>query len=527
MRLLPASRAVSLHIAALTVAALALFAAPRQANAQDSVACDACASCTTALAQPRARVHIEQDLTASTAGACITVAGANAQFDGRGHTVRLSGAATVGVQVSGASVLLRNVNVTGAGVGIQVAGTERTTIFNATIDTRDVGIRVNGSRSVRIARSQLRGSHVGIAFGDATGTTCPDSPMRSPGAVIARNLIEHTGTAITACDAAPVLTDNVIVRNLAGVVLGAPSRGTDSGPGADAPYDPCVCAPPYEHVHAGTTLLYSSGCGSCQVHEGWLPDLHSAHHDIVARETGREHIQSGQQFDDFMAQCVPEIWDSLGIPGCVPNYSCQANNIVSKNREGAEDLRLEAQLDSPEQVAQFADACEAAARSNYREGASCVRYALRGNVVCGNRGGDILAAAGARRFGGAHNACGSASGWADEGATGCAQPCPSTLPTSADAPAPSGQMAAGAGHDAPAPAPTAAPTPTPAPSPVVVAPPTNGNAPVAVAAAAPAHDATAPSSPAQNGGGPSKTLLIVVCLLGIAGLVGFALTRPG
>ncbi len=516
--------------AAVAALALALLAVPTPAGAQDSVACDACASCTTALAQPRARAHLEGDLAgAGAAGACIVVAGQNAQFDGRGHTIRTASAGSIAVQVTGPGVLVRNVNATGAGVGIDIASAERVTVYHATLDTHEVGIRISAARSVRIARSHIAGARVGIAFGEPAGGQCPAATLRSPGAVIARNVLERNGTGIAACEAAPVLTDNVVVRNQVGLVLGAPARGADGGPGVDAPYDPCLCAPPLDHVRPSTTILYSSGCGGCQVHEGWLPDLRRAGHDIRVRETGLANVAAGQRFDDYVAQCIPEISDSLGIPGCVPNYACPASDVVFKIRQGAEGLRYEARLDSPDDVGRFAEACVAAARANYGEGAACVRRAVRGNVVCGNRSGDIHAAAGARRYGGAGNSCGSAEGWADEGATGCAQPCPSTLPTSADAPAPSANTGEQprVAPPPPAPAQAAALPPPPPPPPAQAA-----HAPSA-ADAGPAVRAAAPDSDSQGGtreptsGGTSSTWIMVACLAGIAGLVIFALRRPG
>ncbi|MEI8255033.1 MAG: hypothetical protein WCJ30_05110 [Deltaproteobacteria bacterium] len=516
-------------LVAVLAVALAVLTGPRAARAQESVACDACASCTTALAQPRARAHIEHDLeSAGATGACIVVAGQNAQFDARGHAIRTAGAGSIGVQVTGQGVLVRNVNVTGAGVGIDVAGAERVTVFHATLDTHEIGIRVTAARSVRIARSHIAGARVGIAFGEAAGAQCPAAVLRSPGAVIARNVLERNGTAIAACEAAPVLTDNVIVRNQIGLVLGAPSRGAD-GPGADGPYDPCLCAPPLDHVRTGTTILYSSGCGGCQVHEGWLPDLRRGGHDIRARETGLANVAAGQRFDDYVAQCVPEIADSLGIPGCVPNYACPATDVVFKIRQGADGMRYEARLDSPDDVARFATACEAGARANYGEGAACVRRAVRGNVVCGNRNGDIHAAAGARRSVGAGNSCGTADGWTDEGATGCAQPCPTTLPTTADAP-PAGADTPEQPHAAAppaAPAPTAAVPPTAPPSTVAQAPSAADAGPVARAATSDTGSEGRARAPAPAERSNSSTMIIVACLAGIAGLVFFALRRPG
>lgn len=456
-------------------------------------------------------------------GACVVVAGANAWFDARGHAIRTISAGSIGVQITGPGVLVRNVTVTGAGVGIDVAGADRTTVYHATLDAHAIGIRVTAARSVRVARSHIAGARVGIAFGEPTGSQCPAAVLRSPGAVVARNVLEHNGTGLAACEAAPVLTDNVIVHNQVGVVLGAPSRGADGGPGADGPYDPCLCAPPLDHVRPGTTVLYSSGCGGCQVHEGWLPELRRGGHDVRVRETGLANAAAGQRFDDYVSQCIPEIADSLGIPGCVPNYACPATDVVFKIRQGAEGLRYEARLDAPDDVARFAQACDAAARANYGEGAACVRHAVRGNTVCGNRGGDVHAAPGARRSGGAGNSCTTVDGWNDDGSTGCAQPCPNTLPATADAP-PAGTDTGGPLHAAPAPSLIAA-------APV---PPSNpGAQPSSAADAGPVVRATAsrrasegePGEPASQGN--RSTLILIACLAGIAGLVFFALRRPG
>lgn len=509
------------------LATLVVLGVTSTAAAQDSTACDSCASCTTALAAPRARAHIESDLEITGGGACVVIAGANAQFDGRNHIIRGTASTNIAVQVNGASVLVRNVHAVGPGVGIEVNHAARTTVFRAVLETRDTGIRVTAADSLRVVRAQIRTARVGLAFGQPTGSTCAAAPLASVGAVVTRSVFERNATAIAACDAAPVLTDNLVVNNQYGVILGEPSRGTAAGPGADAPFDPCLCAPSLDHVVATTTVLYSSGCGGCQVHEGWLPDLRRSGHDIRARETGLEHLAEGQRFDDFVAQCVPEISDSLGIPGCVPNYACQASDTVFKLREGTDQLRFEARLDSSDDVAHFAETCAAFARQHYRSGGggSCVRHALRGNIVCSNRAGDIVAAAGARRYGGAGNSCGNAGGWADEGAAGCAQPCPSTLPTTADAPSPSGENQAAQAHVAPAPAPepAVAPAPAPAPNPTPVAAAPSANA----RQAAPSDGATPASAPRDEGLTGGKMALMIACLVGIAGLVFFALRKPG
>jgi hypothetical protein len=186
-------------------------------------------------------------------------------------------------------------------------------------------------------------------------------------------------------------------------------------------------------VHQGTTLLFSSGCGGCQVHEGWLPQVRASGHDVRLRETGAEHAAQTARFDAFMARCAPEVIDAVGVPGCVPNYACVADGRVFKVRSGENSVAHEVELNSAEDVGRFASQCAQDASRFYRaRGGACVRFQLRGNTVCGNRAADVRAAAGARRFGGgANDACGTAENWGEEGGAspdaGCARPCPASL----------------------------------------------------------------------------------------------------
>jgi hypothetical protein len=323
---------------------------------------------------------------------------------------------------------------------------------------------------VRIVRVRVQGGRVGLAFGDVAAGRCAPSVLRSPGAVVRRSHVEGADVGVAACDAQPVLMDNVLVRNGVGLVLGAPGRAP--GDGAHAVWDACACAPTLDGVRATTTLLYSSGCGGCQVHESWLPALRAQGHEIRVRETGRGHEAEGQRFDDFARRCAPELTDVLGIPGCVPNYACLADGAAAKLRRG-EGLDLEVHLDSAEDVARFATGCRETAARRFQRGGDCVRHALAGNLVCANRSSDIRAAPGAARLGGEGNACGHVEGWSEGGHEGCERPCPPELPALAPpvvlpaqataAPVPTTAPEAGSPPVAPTPARTAATPAAPAP----------------------------------------------------------------
>jgi hypothetical protein len=421
-------RPVPFRLAAPATLLLSLLAHAPAARAQDATGCDSCESCTTALAAPQARVALSRDLEATGAGPCIVVRGVGAQIDGREHAIRAGAVGVpVGVRVEGPGAFVRNVRVVGTAVGIEVAGAAHVTLFHDTIEATDTGIRVTAAEDLRIQRAQVAGGRVGIAFGELAGERCPEGArLRSPGAVVHRTHVEGAGIGLAACDAVPVLTENILVHNDVGLLLGAPVAGVGAAREV-APVDACVCAPALDHVRAGTTLLFSSGCGGCMVHEGWLPGLRASGHDIRLRETGTANAAAQQRFDAFVTHCAPEVVDALGIPGCVPNYACLANGRVFKTRRGENAVDHEAELDSAEAVARFAEACVAAAAEHYRPGQACVRHQLRGNTVCGSRRVDIRAASGAQRFGGTGDACNTTEGWR-EGATGCASPCPAELP---------------------------------------------------------------------------------------------------
>lgn len=402
----------------------ALLAAPR-ARAGEAV-CDSCAACSAALAVPRVRVVLGKDVEAAGEAACVVVRGAGAQLDGLEHTIRAA-AGGVAVRVEAAGALVKNLHVEGGAEGIDVAGAPGATLFHDWIDGPSVGVRVARADGLRIERSFVRAKALGVSFGANDDGACPPGArVESPGAVVTRTRIEGAAIGLAACDALPVLSRDEIVRNEIGVVLGAPSPGAGAEERWRAPFDPCACAPELDRVRAGTTLLWSSGCGGCQVHEGWLPELREQKHDVRARETGASAAAASERFDAYSDRCAPALTDVLGIPGCVPNYACVASGAVWKTRRGDRLLDSDGTLASPEDVARFAEACEAAAAIAYRPNGACVRAALVSNVICDSRRLDVRAAPGSP-LAGMNDACGRAEGFHDVGAAACAKPCPAEL----------------------------------------------------------------------------------------------------
>jgi hypothetical protein len=236
-------------------------------------------------------VEVTGDFDVTGPGPCVVVRGAGAQLNGQEHTIRTQGLGGVAVRIEGAGASVRNLQTHAVSVGVEVAGAQDVTLYHLRIEAREVGVAVRAAPNFRMHRSRVSARRVGIAFGEPTAGRCPDGQtVQSPGAVVRRSWIEGAAVGIAACDALPVLSQNVITRNDVGLLLGAPARGlTTSGPAgeaASAPFDACLCAPALDGVRLDTTLLFSSGCGGCQVHEGWLPTLRAAGHDIRARETG-------------------------------------------------------------------------------------------------------------------------------------------------------------------------------------------------------------------------------------------------
>jgi len=499
-------RSVSMRGAFAAVALSAVLTLSLPVLAQEAVPCDACASCTAALAAPRARVALDRDLTvASGAGPCLVVRGANAQFDGLEHTLHVADAGATSVRVEAAGVTVRNVHVDGGAVGITVAPQgDRCALLHNTLAVASVGVRIDGARGTRVLRHRITRGRVGVGFGVGDDGQCARGPARVAGAVVASNYIEGADTGVLACDTVPLLAENIIVRNGVGVNL-AVAEGVA---GVD---DPCVCSPSLAEARPGTALLYSSGCGGCVVHEGWVPDLRRAGNDIRVRETRREHLDQARRFDDYVALCAPEILDALGIPGCVPNYACVGNLTVAKRRGNNDALEMPVRLGGPEDVGNFVQTCRTDAQRDYTRGAQCSRFALRGNTLCGNARGDIQAVEGARRFQGRDNACARALGWGDGAAVGCARACPAELPSAPSVAVPVANAGAGGAAAAVA-APNAAQG--------IVAP-------VAVVTPSANEPARAGRSTARSGEAGTRAVLLVASLVGIALLVANAMRGTG
>ncbi|MCB9548156.1 MAG: hypothetical protein H6706_20255 [Myxococcales bacterium] len=386
---------------------LLLLLLPGLAAAGPRTPCDGCEACTTALATPGAEVELTADLTA-TGAACVVVRGAGATFNSQGHSIT---GGSVGLRVEAPDVLLRRPILRGGRLEVAAA---RTTLLAADLQGADVGLLADGAPALRVVRSTIQAKAVGIALGRPTGGTCPGTGDRSPGAVLRRVTVRGATVGVAACEGQPLIMDSTLTGNGLGLLLGA---------GLAAPTDPCVCAPGLEGVSPGTTLFFSSGCGGCQVHEGFLPDVLAQGQDVLLRKTGPESKDATAAFDAVIRRCAPEITDAIGIPGCVPNYACLASGEVAKRREG-DRLAVDHSLASAADVAAFAAQCRAAADARFAP--TCPATPLIGNTVCGNRV-DVVAGA---ALPGAQNACGTVQG----AGPGCDTPCPAA-PIPADVPA--------------------------------------------------------------------------------------------
>ena len=172
-----------------------------------------------------------------------------------------------------------------------------------------------------------------------------------------------------------------------------------------------------------------------------MPSLRRRGGDLFVRESAPGTDEAQTRFDRYAWRCLPAVMDSLGIPGCVPNYACAASGAVSKRREGAE-LVLDTSVQSEDEVLAFAQGCANAALGRYGRGARCVLQGLADNNLCGNRTVDLRASDGAAR--GARNRCGRVEGWSEGDREGCSLRCedaPIALPLAPPAPpAPDGPV---------------------------------------------------------------------------------------
>ncbi|MFO0644880.1 MAG: hypothetical protein U0326_01500 [Polyangiales bacterium] len=419
------------HVALAT--SLAASLASTAALSQD-LQCRTCEDCSQLLSTPNARVELGTDLALHGAGPCVVIRGEGARFNGHGHVILAQPAGGVALRVEAANAVARHLRVTGADVGVELVGARDATLYDITAEARAKGFSVERSPNARFERVHASGGRVGLSFGASANGSCDaNTTMQSPGAVVLRSTFERATTGIAACDARPVLTGNTVSRNAVGVVLGDPAAGT--GPGGAAPYDACACAPTVEAVHPGTVAVYSSGCGSCQVHEGWMPGLRRRGADIVVRESGPDTQSAQERFDRFGWRCMPGVMDSLGIPGCVPNYACVTSGAFSKRREGDAQLMVDVPINGADDAFRFASECAEGARGRYARGARCVLQGLADNRICGNRTLDLSAVGGASRAGGARDRCDHAEGWSEGGHAGCALTCDEAVP-STEAPPP-------------------------------------------------------------------------------------------
>lgn len=474
--------------------------------------CDDCAACTTALAAPGADVQQSGPLKNSGTGACITITGAGATFDGADHPI--SAGEGVGVKVTADAVLLRNLRVEGGATGIEVQAGDLT-VYDSDVRGAAVGLSAPKAPGLRIDRSRFEAGRVGLSLGTPKGGACPPGELQSPGVVVLKSTITGAEIGVAACTARPVLVDNTVRGNGLGLLLGDPAVPANvRGPAAGKPYDPCACSPQLEGVKPGTTMLYSSGCGGCLVHEGWLPDVRAQGHDVLLRKSGLENKASQAEFDAWVRRCAPAIVDAIGTPGCVPNYACPATGALFKRKGEGGRLVFENQLNSAEAVAGFAAECASAAAAHYDGAGACVKNPLRGNTLCGNTTADVAGTAGALT--GADNACGKVQGGADPQTLGCHGSCDDAAPTGAAAAAPTTARPAPA-PARPAPpveAPKAPAPPTPAKAAPTKAAP--GEAPPAEPAPA-AAEATAPTTPGRAPALPQWTILVILAAAAGAG----------
>jgi len=424
------------------------------ALAQRAFPCSSCDGCSAALAAPDAKVVLSGDVVHSGEGPCIVIQGERAQLDGAEHDIRPTNATgTIGVQVEGNDVLVKNLHVMGAETGVLVKNTLRTTLFHLWIQSSKTGVSILQSPGFRITRSVLLDSQAGVSFGALNeGGTCPDtSTIQSPGAVINKVHIEESQRGIVACDAIPVVKNSTLIRNKVGMVLGHP-KGKDV-----FPTDPCACSPDLEGVTASTVLFFSSGCHSCQTHESWMPELKSKGHDFLMRQTGPGNGAKMLIYDAFIDRCLPQLTDAVGIPGCVPNYGCLTNDASNKIRNGEKNLTFETQLTSAESLAEFHTACASIATRSYGKGKDCVRHQLQDNVICMNTEMDIQATKSLSKWGGINNACEKTQGYKSTEDAACSLPCPGNVETPT--------MPDPWKYDFPSPPPPTPPTPPTPPAP--------------------------------------------------------------
>lgn len=396
--------------------------------AQRGQVCDSCETCTKLLESSDIKVELSGDLVHSGEGPCVVVKGDNAVFEGMERDIRsIVGKGAVGIRVEGRRALVRNVHVIGADVGMDVVKAEETTLFHVWIEALSVGVRVEAASGFRLTRSAISGGTVGVSFGADTDGTCAEQSttqaIQSAAAVVLGSAIWGANVGIAACDAMPVLRNNRIFKNATGIRLNVPKLGASKDKRTAGPYDDCVCNPELSDVRPQSALFYSSGCHGCLVHEAWLADLRGKGHDIRLRASGPENVAASREFDVFVDRCLPQLTDVVGVPGCVPNYSCLTTDVTHKIRNGEEGMVREVEINSPEQLAAFSDECKRVAERSYRKDGDCVIHPLQDNVICSNSAIDIVAVPGWEKWAGTGNTCGKTDGYQDVGGAACDKAC--------------------------------------------------------------------------------------------------------
>jgi hypothetical protein len=416
------------------------------------------------LAKEGGNAGLSTPITATAEGPCIVVAGNKANFDGANHAITGANGHPA-ILITGAEAYIRNTKVEGGKTGIQIQGADAT-LYHATITNAARGIVADGASGLRIERATVTGGEVALDLGEQSGgTVCkPGATVRNPAVVVQHSQFTGAKLGISACEALPVLSHVTVTGNEIGLLVGEPKADPKhtGKPGAANAYDPCVCAPSLDDVRPETTLFYSSGCGGCEVHEGWLPEVRGRGHDVRLRLTGQENKAEQDRFDAYTRRCAPAIIDAIGTPGCVPNYACVATGARFKAKGDDGRLVFDAQLNSAEQVAEFAGQCNTEAFTRHSPGgATCVTQAIRDSRFCGNTKADVNGARGAGvALKGSNNACGAPNeGGFDVSAIGCDMACDAApaapAPVAPSAPAPAQVPASAAA--APAPAAAAAP----------------------------------------------------------------------
>jgi hypothetical protein len=368
-----------------------------------------------------ADVKLSADLPLQGEDACVIVRGTNAHFDGAQHVLLAQPTGGIGVRVEGAGAVLRNLRVTGATTGVVVAASD-VTLYQVVTEARGVGIQVEAAPGLRLDHVRTTGGRVGVSFGASADGSCPtDTVMRSPGAVVLGSTFERALVGLAACDARPVLTGNTARGNGIGVVLGDPAAS--AVPHGAAPWDPCVCGNTLDGLRPGQLAMFSSGCGGCTVHEGWMPSLRRRGVEVRVRENGRGTEASQRRFDAWAWRCATGVMDALGIPGCVPNYTCPTTGLVTKRRRGANELHVDVPISHEDDVFALARSCAEATRGRYVPGPRCVVQAVADNTFCDNRTRDLHLTGDPARWGGARNRCRTVEGWSEEGHRGCSAGC--------------------------------------------------------------------------------------------------------